>query len=431
MQAAALVGALALPSIAVAAENDTILELRPHCDATDNELENVFGGPIGADIPGITTPTDGSICPMFAVADPLHRQTDILKIGDVLDMDLVIVNPQENPISRVRGWFGYDPTLLEGMSVELSPSFSLPVPGEADFDTENGLVKIGASTPTPLSSKLIKVARIKMKILAVTSNSTVLSFDDVSGIKDSHSAVITKSGTDETNVLPNTLGSLIVRLDAPKASSAASNASEGFMSSVASDPLNGGAQSSAAENGSNQSNTSSSSVAATTSQQSTSATVFTLLQIQNLRVTTEGNTAYLAWDPLNSSELQSYNVYYGETSGKYLHRRNIDKASTTLTIRGLMENTTYYFAVRGVNKNGQETQFSKEVSVLIGHPETSTAPLSASALNQGPRGKAPATGGAISGETGSSSSMLIFFGVCAVIGTLLALRRQFSASAHV
>lgn len=161
-----------------------------------------------------------------------------------------------------------------------------------------------------------------------------------------------------------------------------------------------------------------------------SDTTFTLLQVQNLRATTEGTAVFLAWDPLPSAELTGYNVYYGTTSGKYIQRRSIDSTSTTLTVRGLMEGQTYYFAVRGVNGKSQETQFSKEVGIRVGYPETSTNPLAASAVtDKGPKGTPPKTGGTIAGDSGTSSVYILFFAACGVIGTLMAFRRQIVAAA--
>ncbi len=119
-------------------------------------------------------------------------------------------------------------------------------------------------------------------------------------------------------------------------------------------------------------------------------------------------------------------MYYGAVSGQYLQRKTVDKSEQTLTLRGLPEGTTYYFAVRGVNASGLETDFSNEVSVMIGKPKTSTAPLAASMID-GPNGKNPDTGGKISGDTGVGSILVLSIIGCAVVGTALAMRRQLIA----
>lgn len=122
-------------------------------------------------------------------------------------------------------------------------------------------------------------------------------------------------------------------------------------------------------------------------------TVFNLLQVLGLRVTTDGSSVFLVWDHLPSSELAGYNVYYGTVSGQYIQRRSVDKAANSLTIRALPVGTTYYFAVRAVNAAGEETVFSQEVGVSVGNPRTSTAPFNASTLTT----KTPSTGGELSG----------------------------------
>ena len=142
---------------------------------------------------------------------------------------------------------------------------------------------------------------------------------------------------------------------------------------------------------------------------------------------------YLAWDALTSSELQGYNVYYGAEMGRYLQRRTLPKEATTLTVRALPLDTTYYFAVRAMNTNQEESSFSKEVAVKVGDPRTSTAPL---ALGQdtGPRGQNPLdtpTGKipVVPGKTGVPSVLILLLVASAVIGTLLAFRRQWTAHA--
>ena len=425
-QAGAFIAAMLSPLAAHAQENQTVYELRPHCDNFEQELENGFGGPV-PNLPGVMVPTTGG-CQEYRIADPEHRETDTLKKDDVLDMDLIIVNAPDQSISRIRAWIAYDPTIFEGVSVEIDPAFSIPTPGEDGFDTENGLIKIGASTDKPVTDRLIRVARIKLKVVSPTADSTVLSFDDLSGTPDSHTAVIVPVGTeDEMNVLPATLGSLIVNLE--RGAGATSSAAVTSSAGVSSGGLQGAPVSSAGGNSQEQtSSAAEQSAGSEAAQTSSTATTFTLLQLQNLRATTEGSAVFLAWDTLPSADVKGYNVYYGTTSGKYIQRRSIDASANTLTIRGLMEGTTYFFAVRALNGKNQETQFSREVSIMVGRPETSTAPLAASAIQSGPGGKAPATGGTISGESGTNSALVLLFGACAVIGTVLAFRRQFVAN---
>ncbi len=418
--AASSVATIVVPSLALAAESDTRLELRPHC--IDGDVENVFGGPV-PDNPFMTKPTKGT-CHEYEVRDPETRQTNILTEGDILDMDLVVRNPNGKSIERVRAWLAYDPELLAGDSIEIDPGFTQPVPDEQIFSSADGFIKIGASTDTASNASTVVVARIRMHVTSVAQAQTIISFFNASADAEGETVVTTLDGAgEEQGLLFPPLGSLLVRLAMPQTtgpSPAPQSAptSSAASSSITTPPV----ASSAAQVISSASSapTAISSAAASTSG------VFAMLQVLHLRATTEGTSVYLAWDALKSADLIGYNVYYGTTSGEYIQKRSVDKNSTTLTVRNLVPGTRYYFAVRGVSKDS-ETDFSQEVAITVGKPETSTSPLFASTVNQGPQGKTPKTSGSVAGNTGLPSSLVLFFILSASIGTVLALRRQLIA----
>ncbi|MBM3231378.1 fibronectin type III domain-containing protein [Candidatus Peregrinibacteria bacterium] len=156
-------------------------------------------------------------------------------------------------------------------------------------------------------------------------------------------------------------------------------------------------------------------------------TAFALLQIQNLRVTTEGSAVFLGWDHLRSSALASYNIYYGTTSGKYIQRKTIGKEDNTITIRSLPTGVQYYFAVRGISAQKEESAFSREVAVTVGNPASATMPLE--------RGSIDIPGNPLNadisdvveevpGETGIPSFVGLIAVTSAIAGTLIAARRQ-------
>jgi hypothetical protein len=154
-----------------------------------------------------------------------------------------------------------------------------------------------------------------------------------------------------------------------------------------------------------------------------SPTAFGLLQVHNLRVTTAGTVAYLGWDPLQSSRLKAYNLYYGTTVGQYIQRKTISGTEASLVLRDLPEGTPYFFAIKAVSANDEESAFSQEVSVVIGDPTTSSAPLSLSL--QGSVGGNPLSGGtSVPGETGAPSVLALFLIISAGVGTAFASRRQ-------
>jgi len=153
-----------------------------------------------------------------------------------------------------------------------------------------------------------------------------------------------------------------------------------------------------------------------------SGTAFTQLQVRNMRITTEGTSLYVAWDPLVSSKLKAYNLYYGTTSGRYIQRKTVSAESTSMAIRSLPEKTTYFVAIRALNQNDEESAFSQEVAVEVGNPKTSTAPLTGDLLKT----KNPVT---VPGETGIPSIFALILTLSAITGTVLASRRQVVALA--
>ncbi|MDD5102967.1 MAG: fibronectin type III domain-containing protein [Candidatus Peribacteraceae bacterium] len=151
-----------------------------------------------------------------------------------------------------------------------------------------------------------------------------------------------------------------------------------------------------------------------------SGTAFALLQVRNVRITTEGTSLYIAWDPLTSSQLKAYNLYYGTTSGRYIQRKTISGDSTSMAIRGLPEKTTYFVAIRALSTQDEESAFSQEVAVEVGNPKTSTSPLTGDLLAT----RKPVT---VPGETGMSSVITLILTISAITGTALASRRQIVA----
>lgn len=394
-----------LPQTSFAQAQTARFEMHPHCEGT-GESENVFGGPM-PDSDYFMKLTDGT-CLEFAVRDPMSRQTAVLNEGDTVDFDVVVHNPEGKSIDRFRAWIGYDPDILEGQDIAISANFPTPTPGETEFYPEEGVIKISGSATSGRTAKAIPVARVRMKVKSTPLSGTPLSFVEMTTGSDSKTGIFTGDEGDEENISAQSLGYLFVRLDGREQAS-----SQASMATVSSEAASSAPSSTAV-----------SSVAVSSAASSVATTVFTLLQIQGLRVTTEGSSVFLAWDALPSSELLGYNVYYGTVSGRYLQRRGVDKAATTLTLRALPVGVTYYFAVRGVNAAGQETEFSQEVGVSVGNPSTSTSPLAA---NTRPTAT-PGTNGSVAGDTGPTSVMAILLALSAVAGTFLAFRRQFSAS---
>jgi len=97
-----------------------------------------------------------------------------------------------------------------------------------------------------------------------------------------------------------------------------------------------------------------------------------------LGVVAPPNSVTLAWDASPSAGVAGYRVYYGTASGNYTS--NVEAGNlTTNTIPGMVNGTTYYFAVKAYNASGLEGAFSNEISFV---PGTATVQIMVAANGQ-------------------------------------------------
>ena len=72
----------------------------------------------------------------------------------------------------------------------------------------------------------------------------------------------------------------------------------------------------------------------------------------------------LAWNSSTDSTIAGYNIYYGGASHIYTNKISVGKA-TSVTISGLVQGTTYYFAATTYSASGVESEFSSELAYLV------------------------------------------------------------------
>src|SRR5437588_11967925 len=72
----------------------------------------------------------------------------------------------------------------------------------------------------------------------------------------------------------------------------------------------------------------------------------------------------LVWNPSPGTNVAGYNVYYGVASRTYTNKVNVGNA-TNATVSGLIEGTTYYFAVTAYDTYGLESDYSNEMSYTV------------------------------------------------------------------
>ena len=81
---------------------------------------------------------------------------------------------------------------------------------------------------------------------------------------------------------------------------------------------------------------------------------------------TAAGTATLAWNASTESDLAGYKVYRGTGSGTYgAPLTTLPKTTTSYTATGLLNGTTYFFAITAYDSSGNESTFSNEVSKSI------------------------------------------------------------------
>lgn len=442
---------------------DAWFEFRPHCSRADGDgnADWLFG-PIPA--PGIVVETGpGNVrCSRFEIHDPQTLKTERLRKGDILDVDILVENPSEQNLHRVRAWLSYDPNVLEGISVDITEDLPLVTPDENDFFPEEGYIKLDASAeePGPDDERLV-FARLQFRVKKGVEGGSPISFYDAQN--GGKSAVYAQKEAEKQYILKKEPGVLLVLFDKEDAMNTRSDQHE--ETDVLSDQeeidpnactrnddcpsglcIAGQCQEAqqAMPNGSSctfdqqcQSGLCTSGICIPKLAEQNekddlplepTKTAFGLLQVRNVRVTTDGTSAFLAWDHLRSSALKAYNVYYGTTSGRYIQRKTVDRSQNSITIRSLPIGTTYYFAVRAVSAQDEESAFSREVAATIGDPDSSTAPLVqgifTDAEGRNPLEARVDTAPAVPGETGVPTLLMLILISSAVIGTVLASRRQ-------
>ncbi|MBT3835181.1 hypothetical protein HOF56_02930 [Candidatus Peribacteria bacterium] len=352
-----------------AATNDVSVRFRPHCEKATG-------------------------CSEFIQKDANTLSTYGLKVGDKLDIDIILNNPSAQPIQSIQSWISYDPMLLKGVDVSVGDEFPLVAPGEKTFDEIQGLVKIGASNVSGgVNSSQLNFARVTFEVLAEDSESKVSFYEfSLLGQEGKTKALVVEAGR-TVNVLkvrPRDLqlcfGDCKINPGPTVTPPPANNTDDGF----------------------------------------------TRLQPSGIRVSTNESDVYVIWNSLSDARVQGYNLYYGTVSGRYVHRRTVHKMPgggiQGVTVGDLPIGQDYYFAVTAFDSRERETEFSYEVMVEVGDPSSSTAPFGTSGNTGGSNtGGSDITGsvidgGKIAGGTGFPAHILLIAAIISAGFSIVLIR---------
>ena len=348
---------------------------------------------------------DRTKCERFIVVDPLTVTTRAFALGDIIDIDVILETPSPAQVSSVRAWLQFDPTAIEARSIEMMPILNQPIPGEQEIDKSRGLVKIGGGTAAgTIRTQETVIARVTFRLLSAQQPTMIL-FSNYKPDGKGETTILDSSGNSLLAAQPS-----VTRVMVNQSGTIGQSSSVPYTPPPVTTPIQTG------------------SMLPTTSPVTGGTSAFDILQVQGVRVTSQGDSLFIGWLPLQTQELAGYNVYYGTVSGRYIQRRGLTAGETSLVVRGLETGVQYFVAVRGFTAAGAETAFSQEASVVIGRPETSTAPLVQTDTTP------PVTGNPIDnhggnhvvGETGISDTVAVLLILAAIAGTVLAWRRQFS-----
>ncbi|MGD8334649.1 MAG: fibronectin type III domain-containing protein, partial [Desulfobacterales bacterium] len=72
----------------------------------------------------------------------------------------------------------------------------------------------------------------------------------------------------------------------------------------------------------------------------------------------------IGWDANTEPELAGYKIYWGTSSGNYTSSKDVGK-TTTATIDGVEEGTTYNLVVTAYDNQGNESGYSNQVSFTL------------------------------------------------------------------
>ena len=118
----------------------------------------------------------------------------------------------------------------------------------------------------------------------------------------------------------------------------------------------------------------------------------------------------LAWDPSTDPTVVGYNIYYGAASRTYTNMISLGSV-TNVTIAGLVEGVTYYFAGTTYDVSGLESDYSTEVSYTVpvsgGNQPPTLNPLGNLTINENAAAQTVNLSGITSGSSNEVQTLTV------------------------
>jgi len=248
------------------------------------------------------------------------------QVGEQVAVNLVVLNTGQADITSVRAKLKYDP---DKVSVEMDSSnsaFSLAAPGEDNVDSNSGTVMIGRSLlGESRNDKQMQVVKLLVKLKQDKATIGFLNFQK-SALGDT--AIYHTSGVTNVNLLNNKPLSLVIgatKAAVNKPAEAAVHVPKGPPPLPRPNPV----------------------------------------KIQTL----ESGMTSIIWALSNDSRVRGYYLYYGTRSGTYIRRKDLGLVNIA-QITNLPKNQRYFFAVTAYDSTSKESDYSDEVTAIIGQPGT-------------------------------------------------------------
>ena len=97
-------------------------------------------------------------------------------------------------------------------------------------------------------------------------------------------------------------------------------------------------------------------------------------------------SATISWNSSPSSNVAGYDIYYGTSSGNYTSAVPVSNV-TNVTVRGLLNGVTYYFAAVSYDSSGNISALSPEISGTVGSTSSSSEAATLTSAVTSPAGQ--------------------------------------------